>query len=429
MAFRLPAEKFSHAGPRSMLICFLVSVIGCSGGERQIVGPGTDPGGPSSPSLDVRVMPDPTDAALAEALGWDAGVPNAEVHLLRNGTAIWQVRTTDSDGTVFFDDVGFGVYRLYASRALTAAEQTAAGQPARGFGDGRTLLIGGPTEVSLNVLADRTGGLVISEINRSTPPPWETGGSGYNGGLYFEVYNDSDQTLYLDGLVFGSTIHTAFRDYDHWPCVQSEPVRTDESGLYVRSALQFPGSGTDHPIQPGEALVVAQSAIDHTPVHAELFDLRDAAFEIGGVGIADNPAVPNMQSIGLEAWFPQFLYASGNVFFLARSFDPQSLPIEYRGSTGRGYVRVPADLVIESVAFSRLWPDNDLESPPCRPMLPPRFDRYEGGFFEIGLGVESPTESLQRRRIRSENGRTVLLNTSTSAVDFVLAPPTPGWVP
>ncbi|MGH7541893.1 MAG: hypothetical protein ACRELC_12920, partial [Gemmatimonadota bacterium] len=176
-----------------------------------------------------------------------------------------------------------GVYRVYAARRLTGAEAQAAGEPIRAFGDGRTLYVEGATDVTLALLADRPGGLLISEVDDAIPPPWETGG-GYLDGMYVEVYNNSDEVIFLDGLVFSTTYRLGFQDYDHMPCSASQAVRSDSTGLYVGSALQFPGSGAEYPIFPGEAKVMAHSAIDHTPVHPELLNLENADFEGGGRG-------------------------------------------------------------------------------------------------------------------------------------------------
>lgn len=67
--------------------------------------------------------------------------------------------------------------------------------------------------------------------------------------------------------------------------------------------------------------------------------------------------------------------------------------------------------------------------PPCIPMVHPVFDRYEG-FFEIGFDAEvQATLSLSRRVLRVEDGRTILQNANTSAVDFALAEKTPGRIP
>lgn len=416
----------------------LLMLLACSGGERQFTGPGDDDGnGIEKPSLAVTVRVDPPDADLAAGLGWETGVPDADVHLLRNGTAEWTTRATDASGKVTFDDLVSGRYRLYAERRLTEEEADAAtGGVLRAFGDGTTLDVSGSgaNTAELWLLADRPGGLVISEINSAAPPPWETDGS-YLDGHYLEVYNNSPQTLYLDGLLFGSG-HFFNEETDHTPCAASQPIRNDSGGLYVRQVVQFPGSGAEHPIAPGEAKVVAVAAIDHSPVHSMLLDLSDAEFEIGSPARANNPAVPDMIDVGLEPFvppppFPSPLIDLSRPFFLAEPLDVGSLPVAWRDFRGRGWVLIPAEAILESIALKNLWPDQDRESFPCIPMVHPRFDRYEGGFLNISFGIDPADQdfSYVRRALRTEGGRVVLQNVNTSATDFFLGPHTPGALP
>lgn len=409
----------------------VLALSACSGGERQVAGPSGDPG-PGSPftSLTVTTLVAEQDAELAETLGWTAGVPGAEVHLNRNGTASWTVLATDASGRARFDRLLGGLYRVYAGRRLTAAEAQDAAEPIRAFGDGRTIEVGGGagSSVELELLADRPRGLVISEIGHWTPPPWEVAGGSYLVGVYFEVYNNSDRSLPLDGLLFGLHYPFGAQD-DHTPCAESQVVRDDSTALYGRWFLQFPGSGSEHPILPGEAKLVAWQAIDHTPIHPELLDLRGADFEVAPEAGADNPAVPNMREVGLAPFVPHWMLAVRFTYFLSTPLDPRALPIAFRDRNGRDYVRVPRAAVLDAATSFALWPDQDRDHPPCIPMVHPVFDRYEGGLFEIGPGVEQGTNSLQRIFLRSGPGGGVLQNTNTSAVDFALAPRTPGWVP
>jgi len=194
----------------------------------------------------VTAAVDLADSALAYSLGWLEGVPDADVHILRNGTARWVNASTDSSGRVVFVGLLPGLYRVYAGRTLTEAEAAGVGGTVRAFGDGRTLRIGVETELALELLADRRGSLVISEFGNGVPAPWETNGS-YWGGLYFELYNNSDTTIYLDRKVFGATrIHA--NETAHTPCAQSVVMRLNPNGIPALRALAFPGSGSDYPI-------------------------------------------------------------------------------------------------------------------------------------------------------------------------------------
>jgi len=181
--------------------------------------------------------------------------------------------------------------------------------------------------------------------------------------------------------------------------------------------------------------VVAAAAIDHTPVHWSLLDLSTADFEIGGTGIANNPAVPDMLDVGLEPFHFGHLVATGEVFYLAEAVDLSELPLQYRDVNGRIYVEIPQEKLLDVVAIRSIWPSRNLISPPCETMIHRRFERYEGGLYEIGLAGEvdpdaGQTRSVERRVVReTPGGRLILMNTNTSAVDFFIGTRTPGWLP
>jgi hypothetical protein len=183
----------------------------------------------------------------------------------------------------------------------------------------------------------------------------------------------------------------------------------------------------------GEVRTVAVAAIDHRPVHPTLLDLSDADFEIAPGGVANNPAVPDMVDVGLERFWLQYLYATRQIYILSEPVDVTTLPTPVRDHTGREHYRFPGELLLDVAAFGRLWPDRDLGSPPCEPMLHQNFDRYEAVLFEIGFNADTDfnaRRSVQRRVLRfAPDGRAILFNTNTSAVDFIYELKTPGGLP
>jgi hypothetical protein len=386
--------------------------------------------------LQVHAVVDPADSALADSLGWQAGVPGVEVHVLRNGTAEWIVQQTDSTGTVVFEGLTSGLYRVYGERVLSAEEAQAVGGVIRAFGDGRTLSVSGEANLELLLYADRPGSLVVSEFGIGVPLPWELGNISYFGGTFLELYNNSDATIFLDGMIVGHTFRALSDNPDPtvpWSCIPTEPIRTDPDGLYAGNMMAFPGGGSDYPIGPGETRVVAMSAVDHTPVHPTLLDLSGADFEIGSEGAGDNPAVPNMIDVGTKPYLgggvvPSF-FGSG-ITFLSRPLDISALPVVLRDHLGYGYVLMPKEQLLDVVARSHIWPDMDLEYPPCIPWLHRSFDRYQGPFYDISDNDASARLGVYRKALRvASDGRVILFNTHTSAVDLFYGERTPGTLP
>ena len=249
----------------------------CSPGEIAFSEPGEADIHVERGGMTVTVKVDPVDSALADSLGWLGGVPGAEVFLLLNGTAEWTKALTDSNGTVQFEGLHRGLYRVFGGRTTTVAEAARVGDVVRAFGDGRTVRFGGSSQVELLLLADRPRSLVISELSNGVPLAWEIDWAPVVGSLYFEVYNNSDTGMFLDGKVFGSS-YDAVVDFPSYPCTETEVVRTDQAGVYARWFLQFPGSGSDYPIGPGEARLIAVEAIDHTTIHPTMPNLSNPKF-------------------------------------------------------------------------------------------------------------------------------------------------------
>ena len=282
----------------------LLLIFACSGGVRDSVAPPTGPdttvtvpptGTVQRASVTVRVSIDTGDASLAQAAGVALG--GITVRLQRTGSGeAPRVATTDAEGAVKFDNLLEGLYTTSVDRMLTATELArlpAADREAAVFAGGEQFSLSPPNARSIDVaiVAARRGSLVMSELfdYKSTSPayPW---------GDYAEVYNNSDTTIFLDGIVLFRT--TSFMQSDAWgPCSFSANFREDPLRLWVNWMISFPGSGREFPIRPGEGKVVAMDAINHTAASGleNYPDLSGAQFEeIGNEADTDNPFSANM---------------------------------------------------------------------------------------------------------------------------------------
>ena len=110
---------------------------------------------------------------------------------------------------------------------------------------------------------------------------------------YFVIFNPTQETLYADGVCFALTHHMSRNDKAMW-YDEYYPTRVPVSGF-----LTIPGNGKEHPVAPGEKLVVAFTAIDHSKVEGydHAVDLTGADFEFyegPDSKDVDNPEVPNV---------------------------------------------------------------------------------------------------------------------------------------
>ena len=95
---------------------------------------------------------------------------------------------------------------------------------------------------------------------KSFPAEWNLSPakSWYEDDQYITIYNPTSSVKYLDGLALCTT---ALDPSDERTFAGKEDFRRMYIG--VEAISYFPGSGQEHPIQPGQTVVIAKYAIDH----------------------------------------------------------------------------------------------------------------------------------------------------------------------
>lgn len=412
---------------------FAVGVLllsACGGGGTTIVVP---PPPPPPAGFRIQLTADAEDLAPAQALGWSAGIPGADVTLTPTDSSFpARMATSSAAGLADFGEVTPKNYIVEVRRWLTTTE--IAGLPAGQDVDGWVarafvpVAVGGGTE-PLAVPASRRKSLVISE--------WAFNDAGFPGignypfGGFLELYNNADTTIYLDGMIIGegweSSLGTPI-----FPCAMSGPWRDDPQGIWARFFSLMPGSGRQYPLLPGRVSVIATDAIDHRSLIPGGLDLRGADFEFEGLLDADNPAVPNVKDIGRVS------YPSGHgsmfghavaVPFVSLPVDISSLLVAFPFGTGSNssYARFPADRILDAVSIGRKY----LEGfPDCPPLVNSRFDREASRARGTRNEIEEYSFSISRRVTPVlSSGRRVLQHSRSGNADFVRTPRTPGALP
>lgn len=425
----------------SLAILAIACVLAACTQENSLVEPDTtDPGGGGTvqrATLTLGVTVDAADSAVSSAIGAPNRVlAGVQVSARRRGsTSAALTASTDADGRVQFDDLLPGDYDLSAVRILTAIERQSLApedQDVTAVAASRTLTINPPSvSSSLVAVAGRRGSLVISELVVGAPGA----PAAYLFGTYMEVYNNSDTTIYLDGKVVVRGI-SWLRDYNSpRSCVEMEQWRNDPGGIWSRFFYAFPGTGQSYPLAPGEAVVVATDAIDHSEFVPSMPDLSGAEFEFVGPFDVDNPSAANMVNIGLGEWAPVAERGHGldfagvdNVFAITEPLDVSGLPRDNLPVAIPEYARAPRDAVLDVFA-SGMTPEG--ETLPflftlCPELVNAFFDRQAASLID-----DQDPYGIQRRVLFTlPNGRVVLQRTKTSARDFeARSPATPGVVP
>lgn len=126
--------------------------------------------------------------------------------------------------------------------------------------------------------------LIFKEIYYAGSPKF------YFRDQFYELYNNSDETLYLDGIYFANlTPNKSTKVLPVWP--ESD----GNNYAYAERVWKFPGSGKEYPLQPGESCVIAQFAVNHklkqynpnSPIDASSADFE---FNMNNPRFPDQPA-------------------------------------------------------------------------------------------------------------------------------------------
>ncbi|MBQ9463250.1 MAG: DUF4876 domain-containing protein [Bacteroidales bacterium] len=130
----------------------------------------------------------------------------------------------------------------------------------------------GATYSPIKIAATAASALLFKEIHYNASMVTGSATARYLKDTFFEIYNNSEVTVYADGLCIGDPLSCQVYDF-------SASIENPEKYVFIGTYIwQVPGSGTDFPVAPGESIIIAASAIDHSKT-ANTLDLSTAEFE------------------------------------------------------------------------------------------------------------------------------------------------------
>jgi hypothetical protein len=368
--------------------------------------------------------------------------------------------TAAADGTVTFASIAPGNYDLAATLAITAADFNAkTGANAQedvtynGTLTRQSIIANG--DINLVLKTGRVGDFVIKQI-------YYAGSSAANGAIFrdqfFEIYNNSNATLYADSLYFAQVIgnNTAATrvdltrgifqtsgQYDWGKSVNMTSANPNSAFIYAKTVFMIPGTGKQYPVEPGKSIIIAATAQNHQSpfVGADgkaitvkdpslTVDLSKADFEVylGDqtninplASDVNNPNVPNVTVIDNNTnrdLILDNLGRDGLVLFKTTA-DPKTWPkfatpddTEITIDT-KQYIQVPIQYIIDGVS---------LQQTVVASRIPKRLpDVLDASETYIPAGSYS-SQSVVRKTNRTVGGRVVLKDTNNSGSDFGYLP-------
>ena len=190
-------------------------------------------------------------------------------------------------------------------------------------------------EVTLSVDAAKEAALIFKEIyytGCTFPTDTEEGSSTYFRDQFYEIYNNSTQTVYADGLCIANTLFATY----YFKFRLDWPIENADDYVFCDTVWQIPGDGTQYPIAPGESIIIAQWGTNHKADNltkgASPVDLSGAEFEAvekesttwNGIVLTDNAAINMKQVIDADGYqMPQWLLpVSGSTYVIFKPSAP-----------------------------------------------------------------------------------------------------------
>ncbi len=392
-------------------------------------------------------------------------VNSGSVTLTNTSTGDVYTIESSENGIASFTSILPGVYNIMATKSMTSEEfastfgyaPTTSEIQFNGSQEQVTVNIN-VTSTTIKLKSARIGDLVIKQI-------YYAGSHTTQGAVFrdqfIEIHNNSNEIIYADGLYIGqlygrtSTTSANFAlSNGQFDWSQSIGITSGSSAntnyVYADYVMQIPGSGQNYPIQPGESIVIAQSALNHkaplvdntgeplTVQNPDLtIDLSGADFEVYlgdfRLGIGEdiyrydiqNPAVTDL----LISYWGRAGFYNGNkdllmdnpgrdsfIIFRSENFNNyQNYPdpsVTAEGANTKYFVQIPTSTIIDGVDLQHFNPSSQ------RPkMLPSEID---ASF--IGCDASFNSQSVIRKTKATIDGRVILEDTNNSANDFVKLP-------
>jgi uncharacterized protein YaiE (UPF0345 family) len=260
------------------------------------------------------------------------------------------------------------------------------------------------------------GGWIIKEIYYRGGKTKE-GQKSYWHHHFFELYNNSNVTLYADGLALSETQLNGVASTNGI----FSPAEISTT-TFVRTLYAIPGSGSTHPVAPGHSLLIASQPIDHRSYALPELDLSDADFQwydyTPNAGQAiDVVEVPNLikyYSYSLTIWVPTVQGNSAWVLSKIPNLDETYVEAHL---DKRPMAHIPSN----EVTSVKIANEHILDAVECT-----GGSNFNGKMLSVALdaglvtsGATYSGKSIRRKvQEKTEDGRVIYQDTNNSTKDF-----------
>lgn len=343
---------------------------------------------------------------------------NHEITLTNSNGAKFTVQT-DAQGVAQFNNLVPDVYDISTSWHLTSEQYSqltgddvvSDGAVVTGVAMAQTLTMDG-AEIKLVTNVSILRSMVISKIYYAASK--DNNNKNYQYGKYLELYNQSADTIDVAGYYLGLVESNSTPAYT---------IDITPDSVYMKQIFRIPA---DKPVKvaPGEAIVLCNSAIDHTKNGASEQNLLSADFEAKDNATKNahenNPDVPALEPAYLNTATLTYmnLVQSGTcslVLFKSTPEEVDAWPVVYAYGkvSGTRFKQIPVSVVIDGVDVLK-YKATGIDITGKR--LPASLD---AGFTNIESASGYNGQVIYRKVSRTTaDGRKILLDTNNSTADF-----------
>jgi hypothetical protein len=354
--------------------------------------------------------------SVAYPSGYDSIASNLLVKVVNAQTLKIDSAYTDTSGVASFQ-LPAGIYHV---TAIGETDDFAF----NGTLDNVTVSAAANLSVTLNA-SSLQGGLVFKEIYYSGSKT--AAGGSYYSDQFLEIYNNSDNVIYLDNVCVGCLAPSSSSSKSVWVDTEGNLLPNLPLQLFV---WYIKGTGTEYPLQPRTSIVIAQDGINHqsdslgnanSPVN-----LGNASFEfycgdINSGKDADAAGVPNMTlmytttTTAYDALYPVAGPAM-ILFKLPDGVDPAAFASDAANlSTAPGstaatkYLLIPKQYVIDAVESVQAEESKRYKRVPSD---------LDAGYAYCSSTYNS--KSIRRKVKQVIGGKVVYKDTNNSTEDFLI---------
>ena len=200
---------------------------------------------------------------------------------------------------------------------------------------------------------------------------------GYFRDQFYEIYNNGEEVVYLDHICLAHLVpEYPTASLPEWPAEDGV-----DKYAYAVTLWQIQGDGDDYPLQPGESVVLAQEAADHTQIETwagfGLINTTKVEWECwSGNEQRVNDEVPNLPYVFWSGYINKMqwmtsvdgsamaLYQPGQNLEYGSDYWQLGVTTQHKVGSSQQYVRIPVGDIYDAVECIPTSADLDMKRIP-----------------------------------------------------------------